>query len=255
MIRRVPWPAMATGRETVEREPRAALVHLPRPEERDRRRSTSFRRRRMGSLRTHAEPGPEDLCASVQTLVPGRVGRPGEDPHLRRCAPGGQPRRRHPFRCPNDHARHRGGTRPTGLRPGRLLLPRSALGGDDVGPRRWRSRPSRQRRPDPPRPGRAGSRLPRRDQGTIEDLHRPLPPPALRSRRLHRDRHAGRRPRHPHRRGRGRGVDADRLPPPQAGQAPRCPLLSRDGQHAGLRARSASVSTSQPSSSSGSSIP
>ncbi len=53
----------------------------------------------------------------------------------------------------------------------------------------------------------------------LQDLHRPLPAAPLRPGRVRRDRHAGRRARHPHRRGRGRGVDAHPVPDPQRGQA------------------------------------
>ena len=59
----------------------------------------------------------------------------------------------------------------------------AALDRDGVGPRRRCARPSRQRPAAAARPGPAGARLPRGDQGPVEDLHRPLPAAALRARR------------------------------------------------------------------------
>ena len=57
------------------------------------------------------------------------------------------------------------GAGPTGLRPGRLLLPHPPGRGHHVGPDRGRAGPPRQRLPTTPRPAAAGPGLPRGHEG------------------------------------------------------------------------------------------
>ena len=98
-------------------------------------------RRRMGSLRAHALDRPSPLRPGVPLLVPGGVGRTGEDPPARRRPADRQSRRRHPLRRPGHHARHRGGAGTARLRHGRLLLQDHPRGRDHVVPDRRRARP------------------------------------------------------------------------------------------------------------------
>ena len=106
-----------------------AAIHGRRPDpdparaRRSRGGPAPVRRRRVGPLRAHPGPRPRRVRAHLLEVVPGRVGRAGEDPDRRRRPPGGQPRRRHPLRRPGDHARDREGAGASRLWPGRLLLP------------------------------------------------------------------------------------------------------------------------------------
>ena len=193
-------------------------VATPRTDHPQPTRPPALRRRRVGSLRAHALDRPAPLRPDLPPLVPGRVGRTGEDPPPRRGPAHRQPRRGHPLRRPGHHARHRGGARSTGLRSGRLLLPHHPGGGHHVVADRRGARPSRQRLPHPPRPAAAGPGVPGGDQGHVQDVHRPVPAAAIRPGRVRRDRHAGRGPGHPHRRGRGRGVHAHPVPGSGGGQ-------------------------------------
>ena len=86
----------------------------------------------------------------------------------------------------------------------------------------------------------AGARLPRGDEGTVQVVHRPLPAPPIRPRRLRRDRHAGRRPGHADRRRGLRGGDARGDATADCGPGPRTPLFPDHGQRA--RPRAARVS-------------
>ena len=128
-------------------------------------------------------------------VVPHGVGGAREDPGRGRRAARRQPCRRHPFRRAGHHARDREGARAARLRIGRLLLPDRAGRRDPVGARRRRLGPPRQRLPAPEGTAAARAGLPRGHQGDVQVVHRPLPTPPLRARRLRRDRHAGRRAR------------------------------------------------------------
>ncbi len=88
----------------------------------------------------------------------------------------------------------------------------------------WRGRPPRERLP--PAAGAAAARpgVPGGHQGSGQALPGALPAPALRAGRVRGDGHAGRRAHRAHRRGGGRGVDADPRQGPGAGPRPRaCP--------------------------------
>ena len=162
------------------------------PGRRGARPGQAIRRRRMGSLRAHALDRPPPLRPGVPLLVPGGVGRPGEDPPARRGTADRQPCRCHPLGRPGHHARHRRGAGPTGLRHGRLLLQDHPGGGDHVVTDGGRARPPRQRLPAPARPAAVGPGVPRGHQGDVEDLLGPVPPPPFRAGRVRGDRHEGR---------------------------------------------------------------
>ena len=90
---------------------------------------------------------------------------------------------------------------------------------------RGRPRAPRQRPPAPSRPGPARARLPRRNEGTVQDLQGQVPAAAIRSRRVRRDRDARRGPGRADRLHRCRGVDADRLPAPSVAKALGVPYM------------------------------
>ena len=155
-------------------------------------------------------------------VVPGRVGGPREDPHRRRRAARGQPRRRHPVRRPGDHARHRdrAGAGPSTGWPttsSRALPVVGTLWARVGGVVAHPDNAYRLLREQQASSSSCSPRAPRARQ----DLRRALPAAPLRPGRLRRDRHAGRRADHPDRRGRRRGVDAD----PRQGR-PRWPRRS-----------------------------
>ena len=170
--------------------------------------SPVVRRRRMGSIRTDTGAGTCLVRADLLQVVPDRVGGTREDPDRGRRAARGQPRRGHPLGRSGHHARDREGAGAPGLRDGRLLLPHGAGRRDPLGPRRRGVRPPRQRLPPAEGAAAARPRVPRRDQGPVQVLHRPLPAAPLRTGRLRRDRHAGRCARRPDRGGGLRGGDA-----------------------------------------------
>ena len=139
-----------------------------------------------------------------------------------------------PSRRAGDHARHRDRARPARLRPGRPLLQDAArssarsgaaLGGVVAHPdNAYRLLREQQQ---------LVLVFPEGTKGPGKTLQRALPAAPLRAGRLRRDRHARRRARHPHRRGRRRGVDADRLEAARPlAKALRPALLPDHRQHA-----------------------
>ena len=80
------------------------------------------------------------------------------------------------------------------------------------------SGPARQRLPAAQGAGAVGPRLPRRHQGSLQVVHRPLPAPAVRPGRLRRDSHARRGADHPDRGDRLRRGHAGHLPHTGRGQ-------------------------------------
>ena len=142
-----------------------------------------------------------------------------------------------------------------GLRAGRLLLPDRPGRRHALGPGRRGLGPARQRLPAAQGAGPVGPRLPRGDQGALQIVHRPLPAPAVRPRRLRRDRHARRRADHPDRGDRLRRGHAGPLPPAGRGQSCSGFPISRSRPTSSPWGRSVWWCPSRPSSRCGSSIP
>ena len=149
-----------------QREHRAALVPLPRPDDDTDRRAPAVRRRRVGPLRAHALHRPPPLRPDLQATGSGSSGRA-----WRRSPPTGGALlvANHAGAIPSDapaimHGIEEELGRP-GLRPGRLLLPDAPGGRHHVVAYRRRAGPPRQRLPAPARPAAAGPGVPRGHQG------------------------------------------------------------------------------------------
>ena len=280
--RRGPGPRVSSVRCPTSRSRQSPAVDRRRRETHARRR-VDRRRRRPAAPSTELVPVPAATRARTSDVEhpPGRRRRAGAaasasatvartiyDPMYRhwfraeweglehiprdgRRAARRQPRRRDPVRRARDHARHRDRAPAARLRARREPLPRAARARHALVALRRRARAPRQRVPAPARRQAARARLPRGHQGHGQALPRPLQAPPLRPRRLRRDRDARRRAGRPDRGRRRRGVDADRLEEPAAREAAQRPVRPPDRQHAAVRARRASSSTSRRSSSSG----
>ena len=176
-------------------------------------------------------------------LVPRRVGGPREDPDRRRRAARRQPRRRDPVRRAGDHARHRDRARPARSTAWPTTSSRTLpVVGTLWSRSRRRRRPPRQRVPAAARAAAARARVPR---GHARAPGKPYSE-RYQLRRFGRGgfveiaMRAG-VPIVPDRRGRRRGVDADRVQDARAGQGARPPVLPGHRQHARCSGRSARV--------------
>ena len=228
-------------------DPRTSPSHGGRP--------PTLRRGRVGPLGALSFVGQDRLRADLLQVVPGRVGRVGEDPDRRGALLVGNHAGADPVRRSGDHARYREGARAARLRTGRLLLPHRPRRRHALGPGRRRLGSTGERLPSPQGAGPAGARLPRRNQGAFQIVHRSLPAAPLRPGRLRRDRHA--------RRGARRADRRDRAPKRRCRSSSGCrPWPRRSGSRT-FRSRPMSWSwvpsgswfPCRPSSSSRSSIP
>ena len=140
------------------------LVPLPRAEQttEDTRRSDVDRWGRSEHFRA---AHPTGLRPDLHVLVPRRVGRLRAPARRGRRAARLEPRGRDPVRRAVDHARHREGSRPPGVRPRREPVPQDARRRHALVAQRRRRRAPRQRVPPPARRKPARARVPRRHEG------------------------------------------------------------------------------------------